>query len=125
MQTTLFAHRGRCGQRNGRAGVQSAWHRDHNGFSHDVRYIVNGPVVRALDMNCTTNAFGPGNRANATIGRAVRLTLQNAGGARSGETDMATLGQPGKYAFCFAENETESPWPALHVNADSIATQVS
>jgi hypothetical protein len=77
--------------------------------------IVNGPIVRALDMNCTTNAFGPGNRANATIGRAVRLTLQNAGGARSGETDMATLGQPGKYAFCFAENETESPWPALHV----------
>jgi hypothetical protein len=77
--------------------------------------IVNGPVVRELGMNCATNAFGPGNRANATIGRAVRLTLQNAGGARPGETDMATLGQPGKYAFCFAENEPESPWAPLHV----------
>jgi hypothetical protein len=77
--------------------------------------IVNGPVVRELGMNCSSNAFGPGNRANATIGRAVRLTLQNAGGARAGETDMATLGQPGKYAFCFAENEDESPWAPLHV----------
>ena len=77
--------------------------------------IVNGPVVRELGLNCGTNALGPGNHANATIGRAVRLTLQNAGGARSGETDMATLGQPGKYAFCFAENESESPWTPLHV----------
>jgi hypothetical protein len=77
--------------------------------------IVNGPVAHAIGMNSGVNAFGPGNRANATIGRAVRLTLQNAGGARSGETDMATLGQPGKYAFCFAENEAESPWEPLHV----------
>ena len=78
--------------------------------------IVNGPVIRELGLNCGTNALGPGNHANATIGRAVRLTLQNAGGARSGETDMATLGQPGKYAFCFAENEDESPWTPLHVD---------
>jgi hypothetical protein len=77
--------------------------------------IVNGPAIRDLAMNAAVNAFGPGNRANATIGRAVRLTLQNAGGARSGETDMATLGQPGKYSFCFAENEAESPWDPLHV----------
>ena len=77
--------------------------------------IVNGPIVRRLVMNCAANAFGPGNRANATIGRAVQLTLRNAGGARPGETDMATLGQPGKYAFCFAENEAESPWAPLHV----------
>jgi hypothetical protein len=77
--------------------------------------IVNGPIVRELDLNSGANAFGPGNRANATIGRAVSLTLRNAGGARPGETDMATLGQPGKYTFCFAENEAESPWPPLHV----------
>lgn len=77
--------------------------------------IVNGPVVRELGLNSGANAFGPGNRANATIGRAVRLTLQNAGGARAGEIDMATLGQPGKYTFCFAENEEESPWEPLHV----------
>src|SRR5215210_6331483 len=91
--------------------------------------IVNGPVARQLGMNCGVNAFGPGNRANATIGRAVRLTLQNAGGARSGETDMATLGQPAKYAFCFAENEAESPWDPVHVDrgfnaGESIVTVV-
>ena len=77
--------------------------------------IVNGPIVSEIGMNSGANAFGPGNRANATIGRAVQLTLQNAGGARAGETDMATLGQPGKYAFCFAENEAQSPWEPLHV----------
>jgi hypothetical protein len=78
--------------------------------------IVNGPIVREAGLNGGVNALGPGNRANATIGRALRLTLQNAGGARSGETDMATLGQPAKYGFCFAENEPESPWPPLHVD---------
>lgn len=83
--------------------------------SATVCVIVNGPIVREIGMNSGANAFGPGNRANATIGRAVRLTLQNAGGARPGEIDMATLGQPGKYTFCFAENETESPWDPLHV----------
>lgn len=77
--------------------------------------IVNGPIARALGMNSGANALGPGNRANATIGRAIRLVLQNVGGARPGEIDMATLGQPGKYTFCFAENEGESPWPPLHV----------
>lgn len=77
--------------------------------------IVNGPIVAAIGMNSGVNAFGPGNHANATIGRAVQLTLQNAGGARAGETDMATLGQPGKYTFCFAENEAQSPWAPLHV----------
>jgi hypothetical protein len=83
--------------------------------SATVCVVVNGPAVHELGMNSGVNAFGPGNRANATIGRAVRLTLQNDGGARPGEIDMATLGQPGKYTFCFAENEAMSPWPALHV----------
>jgi hypothetical protein len=78
--------------------------------------IVNGPIVQAIGMNAAANVFGPGNRANATIGRAVQLTLQNAGGARAGETDMATLGQPAKYTFCFAENEPQSPWTPLHVD---------
>jgi hypothetical protein len=76
--------------------------------------VVNGPVVEQIGMNAEGNAMGPGNRANATIGRAVRLTLQNVGCARPRETDMATLGQPGKYTFCFAENERASPWPPLH-----------
>jgi hypothetical protein len=77
--------------------------------------IVNGPIAREIGMNAEANALGPGNKANATIGRAVRLVLQNVGGAKSGTTDMATLGQPGKYTFCFAENEAASPWPPLHV----------
>jgi len=77
--------------------------------------IVNGPVAGAIGMNAAGNALGPGNRANATIGRAMRLVLQNVGGAIPGVGDMATLGQPGKYTFCFAENEAASPWPPLHV----------
>lgn len=77
--------------------------------------IVNGPVGARIGMNAGANALGPGNRANATIGRAVRLVLQNVGGARVGEIDMATLGQPAKYTFCLAENEAQSPWVPLHV----------
>jgi len=77
--------------------------------------IVNGPSARALMMNSGGNALGPGNRANATIGRAISLSMRNIGGARPGEFDMATLGQPAKYTCCFAENEDASPWPALHV----------
>ncbi len=83
--------------------------------SATVCLIVNGPIACEIGMNSGANAFGPGNRANATIGRALRLTLQNVGGARAGEIDMATLGQPGKYTFCFTENESESPWETLHV----------
>ena len=77
--------------------------------------IVNGPVVAELGMNVEGNVLGPGNRANAAIGRAVCLALRNIGGAKPGELDMATLGQPAKYTCCFAENEASSPWPALHV----------
>lgn len=78
--------------------------------------IVNGPIARRLEFNSGTNALGPGNRANATIGRALGLVLRNVGGAVPGELDMATMGQPGKYTFCFAENEQESPWEPLHVS---------
>jgi hypothetical protein len=84
--------------------------------SATVCIVVNGPIANAIGMNSGGNAFGPGNRANATIGRAVSLTLRNAAGAVPGEIDMATLGQPGKYTFCFAENEAQSPWPPLHVD---------
>ena len=84
--------------------------------------IVNGPVARRIGMNAGANALGPGSRANATIGRAVRLCLQNIGGAKAGEIDMATLGQPAKFAFCFAENESASPWPPLHMDRGFAAT---
>src|SRR5690606_6253088 len=75
----------------------------------------NGPMAGRIGMNAGSNALGPGNRANATIGRAVRLVLQNVSGARPGEIDMATIGQPATYGFSFAENEAESPWSRLHV----------
>jgi hypothetical protein len=77
--------------------------------------IVNGPIAGRLGINAGGNVFGQGTRANAAIGRALRLTLQNVGGARPGKEDRATLGQPGKYAYCIAENEAASPWEPLSV----------
>lgn len=77
--------------------------------------VVNGPIVDELGMNAEVNLLGPGNRANACIGRAVNLVLRNVGECRPGEFDMSTLGQPAKYTCCFAENVASSPWPALHV----------
>jgi thiol-disulfide isomerase/thioredoxin len=77
--------------------------------------IVNGPIARRIGMNSGINAMGQGNRANATIGRALQLVIRNLGGGRPGEVDRATLGQPGKYTFCFAEDEAGSPWEPLSV----------
>jgi hypothetical protein len=76
--------------------------------------MVHGPVVEALQINCRNNLFGPGNRANATIGRAVRLVLMNTCGAIPGLFDRTTLGHPGKYTYCIGENAGESPWLPLH-----------
>jgi hypothetical protein len=78
--------------------------------------IVNGPVRRALGMNSGINAFGQGNRANSTIGRALQLVVRNVGGGRPGEVDRATFGNPGKVGFCFAEDEEGSPWTPLSVD---------
>ena len=77
--------------------------------------VVNGPVRTEIGMNAGANVFGSGNRANATIGRAIRLILLNVGGARPGDLDKSTLGHPGKYTFCIAENEEASPWAPYHV----------
>ena len=77
--------------------------------------IVNGPIREALDLNSTSGAFGPCWRANATIGRAMRLVLLNVGGAYPGVGDMSTQGAPSKFSYCVAENEEENPWQPLHV----------
>jgi hypothetical protein len=77
--------------------------------------IINGPCRNALQINYSSNVLGQGWRANATIGRALRLVLTNIGGASPGIYDKATLGQPAKYTFCIAENEEENPWGSLHV----------
>ena len=75
---------------------------------------VNGPIARELDMNSGDNLFGPGWRANSTIGRAIRLVMRNVIGTKPGELDRSSLGHAGKYTFCIAENELDSPWPPFH-----------
>ncbi len=85
--------------------------------------IVNGPVVQELNINARNNLFGPGNRANATIGRAVRLVLMNACAAIPGVFDRSVIGHPGKYTYCIAEAETETHWTPLHVERGLQAEQ--
>jgi len=77
--------------------------------------IVNGPIAREIGMNGGVNAFGSGNRANATIGRALRLIMLNVGGGWPGDLDKSTLGHPGKYTYCVCENEAQSPLAPYHV----------
>lgn len=76
--------------------------------------VVNGPVRKQIGLNCEGNVFGSGFRANATIGRALRLTAMNVFGLRPHVLDQATQGTPARYACCIAENEEDSPWPGLH-----------
>ncbi len=80
-----------------------------------IALIVNGPIAHRIGVNSGNNVFGQGWRANATIGRAVRLTMMNVMQTRPGLLDRATLGTPGKYSLCFAENEADHPWEPLHV----------
>jgi hypothetical protein len=76
--------------------------------------VVHGPIAQRAGVHAGTGVLGPGYRANATIGRAVRLILMNVGLARPGNGDMATHGSPAKFSYCMAENLAESPWPPLH-----------
>lgn len=85
--------------------------------------LVNGPIARKLDINSGDNLFGPGWRANATIGRAVRLVMRNVIGTLPGELDRSSLGHGGKYTYCIAENETDSPWPPFHTTRGFRADQ--
>ena len=78
--------------------------------------IVNGPVAKKIGMNSGINALGQGNRANATIGRALNLIVRNVGGGRPGEADRATLGAPSKFTLCFAEDESDESWEPLSVS---------
>ena len=87
--------------------------RSTNSFSF--MQLVNGPIATELGMNSGTYALGPGNRANATIGRALRLFIYNLGGGENGVNLMGTQGNVGSYAFCFAENEQASPWEPFQV----------
>ncbi|MCP4210256.1 MAG: hypothetical protein GY764_02150 [Halieaceae bacterium] len=92
--------------------------------------IVNGPARNSCGPIASgTGALGPGHRANASIGRALRLTMINIGKARPGSSDMALLGHPGKFTYCLAEDEENSPFPPLHSDLgfdaqDSVVTVV-
>jgi len=77
--------------------------------------IVNGPIAKELEINGDAACFGPGYRANAVIGRALRLAVRNLGGLIPGDMDKATLSTPYRYSFCFSENEDQSPWEPRHV----------
>jgi len=85
--------------------------------------VVNGPVRHQLDMNMQVGALGQGNRANATIGRALRLAIRNIGGAKPGGTERSTLGNPMKFTMCFAEWEERNPWSPLHVERGFAADE--
>ncbi|MBN2061018.1 MAG: hypothetical protein JW882_11455 [Deltaproteobacteria bacterium] len=87
--------------------------RSVNSFSF--MQVINGPIRKELDMNSGTYALGPGNRANASIGRAMSLFITNLGGGRVGTNIMGAQGNVSSYTFCFAENEEKSPWEPLSV----------
>jgi hypothetical protein len=92
--------------------------------------IVNGPARHICGpVSSSYGALGPGHRANASIGRALRLAMINIGGGRAGTSDMALLGHPGKFSYCLAENEEASPFPPMHVDLgfdsqDSVVTVI-
>lgn len=93
-------------------------------------YIINGPARSELGFNSGYGSLGPGNRSNATFGRALRLAMMNIGDAKPGTLDRATVGQPGKYTFAFAENEERNPWGSLSTSrgvssADSTVTVIA
>lgn len=75
--------------------------------------LVTGPVVEQLDINASAGCFGPGSRANATIGRTVRLVMINVGGGVPGITDQSTFGHPGKFTYCIGERASRNPWPSF------------
>jgi hypothetical protein len=77
--------------------------------------MINGRARGELGFNGGPNCLGPGNRSNATVGRCISLVARIVGSAREGMADMATMGQPAKYTFCFAENEEANPWEPLSV----------
>lgn len=79
--------------------------------------IVSGPIAERISLNAATACLGGGFRANATVGRALRLTMRNLGGAKPGGEEKSTLAWPGKITCCFAENEARSPWEPLRVEA--------
>lgn len=89
--------------------------------------IVSGPLAERLEINSGTACLGGNVKANATIGRALRLTMRNLGGAKPGGMEKSTLAWPGKISMCFAENESRCPWEPFRADRgyDGNVTTVS
>ncbi|MBT6275800.1 MAG: hypothetical protein HOI95_16905 [Chromatiales bacterium] len=116
------------------AGLRAVLHPDYNlhgslATTHSCAQmmLVNGPLRNELKINYSSNCFGQGWRANATIGRSLQLILLNIGGAKPGDMDRSTQGSPAKFSLCYGENEEESPWEPYHVRKgfsaeDSVVT---
>jgi hypothetical protein len=100
-----------CDERFNAHGVQATTH-----FAAPL-IVVNGPVRQELGFHSRQNVFSNVSRANSSLGRALQLMLLNLGGARPDGIDMSALGNPGKFSYCIAENEEESPWEPLHVES--------
>ena len=98
-----------CDERFNLHGVQATTH-----FAAPM-IVVNGPIRKELGFACGSNVMSNVARANSTLGRAFQLIITNIGGAKPGEMDMSTLGNPGKFSYCIAENEEVSDWMPLHV----------
>ena len=109
MPVLLAAVRAACDPLFGLYSVQATTH------PCAVLLVVSGPIVHELDLNFAHGAFGPGFRANATIGRAMRLVLMNVGGGIPGHGDQSTQGSPAKFSYCVAENEAATPWEPFRV----------
>lgn len=87
--------------------------RSTNSFSY--MRVINGPIRKEIGMNAGTYALGPGNHANASIGRFLSLATTNLGGGQIGVNLMGTQGNVSGYTFCFPENEEDSPWESFAV----------
>ncbi|MBK6797420.1 MAG: TlpA family protein disulfide reductase [Acidobacteria bacterium] len=109
MKPLITLTRAVCDERFNIHGVQATTH-----FAAPL-VIVNGPIRKELGFASGSNVLSNVARANSTLGRALQLMLLNIGGARPGEMDMSTLGNPGKFSYCIAENEEENPWEPFHV----------
>ncbi|MEO8027713.1 MAG: TlpA disulfide reductase family protein, partial [Bryobacteraceae bacterium] len=109
MRVLIPLVRAACDERFNLHGVQATTH-----FAAPL-VILNGSICKKLELYSKGNAFSNVARSNSTLGRAFQLILTNIGGARPGEIDMSTLGNPGKFSYVIAENEEESPWDPLHL----------
>lgn len=117
MRVLLPLVRAACDERFNLHGVQATTH-----FAAPL-IIINGPARAELGFVSRSNVFSNVARANSTLGRAFQLMLINLGGARPGEIDMSTLGNPGKFSYCIAENEEDNPWVPLHVDQGFARSQ--